>query len=404
PLLASALAIEGRGGCALWIAVDLIMVTKALTARVRERLSTATDLPPSAILLSATHTHSGPVTASYLSNEYDATVPPPDAAYLKTLEDAIVDVGTRAWENRHPAEFAIVQANATGIGTCRHDPKGPCDLSVPVIVARDVESKSFIGLMLVCAMHPTVLHEDSTLYSGDFPALARQYLQRHLVGEACPIVYHTGASGNQSPRHVTRGNTFAEARRLGGILGRAVENALRNASYSRDLPLTVAQTWIELPLREPPPLHVAEQQCQHARARLNALQGPHASAAERRSAECDWFGAEELVAIARAAEQGRLQSVRDSILPAEIQVFRLGHHLLIAWPGEFFLEFALRIKEAHPHATIITLANGELQGYVVTQEAIDKHWYEAGNALLKSPDAGDRMVSATRELIESLPE
>ena len=68
-------------------------------------------------------------------------------------------------------------------------------------------------------MHPTVLHEDSTLVSGDFPAMTRQYLQEHVLGADCPVLYHTGPSGNQSPRHVTRANTFDEAERLGGLLG-----------------------------------------------------------------------------------------------------------------------------------------------------------------------------------------
>ncbi len=71
--------------------------------------------------------------------------------------------------------------------------------------------------MLVCCMHPTVLHEDSKLISRDFPGMAREYLKKNVFGEDCVIVHHTGPEGNQSPRHVTKANTFEEAQRFGAM-------------------------------------------------------------------------------------------------------------------------------------------------------------------------------------------
>ena len=89
--------------------------------------------------------------------------------------------------------------------------------------------------MLVCSMHPTVLHEDSTLVSGDFFGMARLYLQQHALDEDCPVLRHMGPSGNQSPRHVTKANTFEEAQRLGDILGKAVEAVIPQIQYQADL-------------------------------------------------------------------------------------------------------------------------------------------------------------------------
>jgi hypothetical protein len=329
-------------------------------------------------------------------------VPPPDADYLRELQDGIVAAGVAAWRSRRPAELAIVHADATGIGTCRHSPEGPRDLSVPVLAVREAASKKFIGVMLVCAMHPTVLHEDFKQYSGDFPAYASRYLQQHVIGTDCPVVYHTGAAGNQSPRHVTKSNTLAEAIRLGEILGSTVKRALAGASFTTQARLAGAQRFVDLPAREPLPVDEAKSRARFARTRLNGLQGASVSPAERRTAECDWFGAEESVSIALAAEQGRLKSTLANVLPAEIQIISINDHAFVAWPGEFFVEFALRLKQKHQNVSVITLANGELQGYVVTQEAVDHSWYESGNALLKSPDAGDRMVEATDELLTEL--
>ncbi len=403
PLLASVLVLE-RGGeqTCVFIAVDLIFVHKATTRSVRSRISKATGIAESAILLSATHTHSGPGTLNYLSNEADPVVPPVDTAYLRYAEDQIVAAAIDAWNRRRPAKVAQTIADATGIGTCRHNPAGPSDLDVPVLAVRDAESSEFIAILMVCTMHPTVLHEDFTLFSGDFPAYARTYLQRQVAGAGCPIVYHMGASGNQSPRHVTRSNTLSEAERLGNILGRAVERSLQDATYITDVTLAASQRLIEeLPVRQPPSVPEAERQLTFARTRMNALRGPGTPATALRTAECDLFGAEETLALAIAAEQGRLRPAVDSCLPAEVQLLRVGDRMFAGWPGEFFVEFALRLKARSPNTAVITAANGDLQGYVVTQEAVDHNWYEAGNALLKSPDTGDIILAATLELIDS---
>jgi hypothetical protein len=251
-------------------------------------------------------------------------------------------------------------------------------------------------------MHPTVLHGDSTLVSGDFPAAARTYLQREVVGRQCPVAYFMGCSGNQSPRHVTREKTVAECERIGGILGRAVETSLKNVRYSRDLPIAASQAYVDLPPRMPPGVAEAERQMNDAKARLYELCLKRAPAAEVRTAECDWFGAEETHAIARAAAEGRLDKALADCLPAEIQVFALGSHAIIAWPGEFFVEFQLAVRQQFPDAAIITCANGDLQGYVVTQDAIDQKRYEAGNAMLKSTDAGDIVVRQTLTMLREL--
>jgi hypothetical protein len=45
------------------------------------------------------------------------------------------------------------------------------------------------------------------------------------------------------------------------------------------------------------------------------------------------------------------------------------------------------------------MANGELQGYLVTEEAMQKRWYEAMNSLFSSPEAGMTLVNVTLEML-----
>src|ERR1044072_9303095 len=79
----AALFLRGDSGQALFLANDLIHVSKRFTAEVRQRIGGATGVPAHAITITTTHTHSGPITVDHISNAADATVPKPDPAYLR---------------------------------------------------------------------------------------------------------------------------------------------------------------------------------------------------------------------------------------------------------------------------------------------------------------------------------
>ena len=50
-------------------------------------------------------------------------------------------------------------------------------------------------------MHPTVMHEDSTLHSGDFIYYTRLELQEKFASDLV-VVYHTAAAGNVKARAI----------------------------------------------------------------------------------------------------------------------------------------------------------------------------------------------------------
>lgn len=400
PLLASALYLTDGKTPAMFIGCDIVFVTRQITKNVRAAIARQTGMPAENILLSATHTHSGPKVGDYLSNEADPVVPRCDPKYVSFMEQRIIEAGVAAYRAAQPARIGLSVADATGVGTNRHDPKGPADLRVPVMLVKTADGQRTLAAMLICNMHPTVLHEDSTLVSGDFPGMARQYLQQdRLFGKDCVIVYHTGPSGDQSPRHVTRGNTFAEAERLGQVVGKAVEKVVGTIKYRSDLPISVRHTAVDLPVRSFPSIEQAEKELEQIKNRLETLRKNGSPRTEVRTAECDWFGAEETLTLARAADDGRLAEAANTALPAEIQLIRIGPWTFVAWPGEVFIDFALQIMRKHPNTFVLTLANGELQGYLVTQEAVDQRFYEAGNATFKSPQSPMRLVEATEELL-----
>ena len=78
PLLSSALYLSDGATAAMFVANDIIYVPKTIAASVRRRIEQATGIPVRNIMVTATHTHSGPVTTNYISHEADPVVPKAD--------------------------------------------------------------------------------------------------------------------------------------------------------------------------------------------------------------------------------------------------------------------------------------------------------------------------------------
>ncbi len=400
PLYSSALYLFDGHTRLLFIANDIIFIPKYLAQSIRRQIEQATAIPAAHIMVTATHTHSGPKTVDCISNSEDPAVPPTDPDYLSFLEEQIVASALQAYHSAQPAEVGFVLADAHGVGTNRRDPAGPADYQVPVLMIRSAGHRVPLALMMVYSMHPTVLQQNSTLISGDFPGMAREYLHQTIPGlQHCPILYHTGPCGNLSPRHTIRDTTFEECQRLGHMLGRAVEKVLSRVEFSTEIPLNCLQDFTDMTRRTFSSVEAAKTGVQSAMQKLEQARQNHSPRAEIRTAECDLFGAQETLTLAKAAADNQLSKTYQSCSPTEIQVFSVGPWKYVGWPGEIFVEYALQIKSKASDTFVISLANGELQGYLVTNEAFREGGYEASNTLF-DPQSGDILVERTLELLK----
>ena len=159
PLLATAVALDDGDTRLLIIAVDILFVTHRTAAACRQKLTRRTGVPSQNILISATHTHSGPVTASVLAWADDPLVPAADADYMAALEAGIVEAGGRALAGLAPARLAVTTAQIDGVGGNRLAEDGIRDPEAGVLAIADPDG-TIRGVQLIYSMHPTVLHED----------------------------------------------------------------------------------------------------------------------------------------------------------------------------------------------------------------------------------------------------
>lgn len=93
-----------------------------------------------------------------------------------------------------------------------------------------------------------------------------------------------------------------------------------------------------------------------------------------------------------------MDEVYAACLPAEVQALRVGPWQFVGWPGEIFIEHALAVKARYKDTFIISLANGELQGYIATEAEAADGGYEVNNAIF-APTTGNVLVEATLKLL-----
>jgi len=329
-------------------------------------------------------------------------MPPPDPAYLSWVADQVVAAAREAAAQLVAAELAWTSADARGVGGNRLAPDGVTDPECGILAVRNAQTKAILAVSLIYGMHPTVLHEDSTLVSSDFPHYTRLHLRERL-GDNITVLYHTAPCGNQSPRYFVTGQTFAEAERFGRKLGAAATAALgriRDADWSPMPTLASALTRVELPRRSLPKPAAARALLEEYRNRYAQLKAEGAPHPIIRTAECAVFGAEESVALAETEAGGVLTRLIAEYAPLEVQVLRIGDVALAGLPGECFVEYGLAIKQGATRRTfVVSLVNGDLLGYIVTPEAAASGGYEATNAVF-APEAGAVLARTAINLVE----
>jgi hypothetical protein len=236
PLFARALVLEQGTTRVAWATVDLIAVDRAFTREVRERLRGA-GLAPLTLIVSASHTHSGP----------GAFVPSALWAFLavdryhtdvrSALVGAVVQAIVRAEAARAPARVASFSLQAPNVTVGR--------LGLPV--DREIAGLKFvterdrpIALVWNYAIHGTMLGPLNLRFSGDVMGVASTALEREL---RVPVLFINGAVGDISPRR--HGPT--EIVSVGNELATRVRAGWAGAGPPRDAILATRSTRVRLP-------------------------------------------------------------------------------------------------------------------------------------------------------------
>lgn len=353
-LRAEALVCKGEGGAWAMLTSDTVGYPGDLVGRVRQKAAALTGLAPENMLISATHTHSGPAAM----RTYSESVAPVDLQYKDDLETRLAQVIAHAWGAAAPGGFEAAWAEAPLLGSNRRIQKpdgswvnewqdfegkhpGYFDPSVLLVaVRRPCGTRD--ALLVNYGCHPVVLGPSSLRISADYVGYMKDYLEAR--GACGTAMFALAGGGNINPRVCIMVGA-EHPRRMGEELGRIVLDAA-----AKLYPVAAG------------PVRAAREEWRFASKR-------------------DW-----------PAGAGRKKG--DEVT-SEVQALRAGDLVFATVPGELLSEYTRIFREASPLpvTAVVSIANDSV-GYLPTDEAVPQGGHEVVHA------AADNIQAALTEHVK----
>ncbi|WP_346319319.1 hypothetical protein [Chitinophaga sp. YIM B06452] len=209
-LTARALAIRKNGRTAVIAGIDVCGFNASLGAAVKEAIFKSRNIPPSAILLNASHTHFAPVTQTWIT--WGDFYHFPDSSYLdKVVKAGIIRAIETALDNLSPSRLYFTRG-ATQIGHNRRagaNAAQPYDNVVDVLKITDTQDKTRSVLFLT-GCHPVFRNagEESFTLGANYPSIARKLVEQRTGTDNA--VFIQGCGGDINPRSSDHRQTGAE--------------------------------------------------------------------------------------------------------------------------------------------------------------------------------------------------
>jgi neutral ceramidase len=357
--------------------VDVALLGRELIDEAKARIREHTGIPPTHVLIAATHTHSAPTTIPLAQCE-------PDPAYQKFLVQRVADGVRRAANQLAPARIGwgtvdvpqhvfnrrwrmkpgsvpanpfggtndLVRTNPGVNNADLVEPAGPTDPQVWFVSVQSTNGQP-VALLADYSLHyvggvtPGDLSAD---YYGVFADRMTELLQAERGNPPFVAMLANGTSGDINNINFRGGQprqpAYGQMRIVAHDVASAVHSALAKVQHRDWVPLVAAHSELKLAVRRP-----------------SAEELPRARELVSR--------APSFPRMATLPEVYARESVIMADWPAQVsvplQAFRIGELRVGAIPGEPFAEIGLELKRRSPNTFVISLANG-YYGYIPTPE------------------------------------
>lgn len=391
-LFAKALVLEEGDDKAVIITTDLIGFDPTTCQEVKTAISQLTGLAPQQVILSASHTHTGPE----ISIENKEHVESFDEVYVRALIAKIANAVNEACQRTEPVTLDFAKTSCTlavnrrlptpeGMAM-RPNPAGISDHEVCVLRIRRSDA-SPLAILVSYPCHPTTLGD--YLIGGDYPGFAQTAIETEF--ENCVAMFIQGCAGDQKVRHVDakggfKSGPYQAAESFGEELARAVLVALCGPTTPVAGDMTIKMSEVDLPFQAPP---------SRAEAEKMAASGDKYLA--------DW--GREMLRIMDSGEpfaKARAMTV---------QTLQIGYFALIAMAAEVCVGYSLELKRKYAGRPLIVSAytNGMI-GYVPTAsmmpeggyEVTQSHYYDLTPASF-APEIEQAIYTKVHELLDLTP-
>jgi hypothetical protein len=364
-LNAKALALKaGDGPACVLVTMDLVGIDRELSKTICADIEKRHGLPRSAVLLSVSHTHCGPVVGRNLQPMYflNETQRKQVDDYTQELHAKLVDLVGAAIKDLRPAQLAHGRGMATFATNRRNNKeadvpklrelgqlKGPVDHDVPVLSVRDPDGK-VRAIVFGYACHATVL--SFYQWCGDYPGFAQRELEKSYPGAVALFWAGCGADQNPLPRRKVE-----LAEEYGRQLAGAVDAVLKAPMGAVAPRLSTAYVEVDLPLADL----------------------PSREALVKDSLDKDRYRASLAKLLLKQLDE--TGSLRKSY-PYPVQTWQLGADVTwIALGGEVVVDYALRLKKELGPVWVAGYAN-DVMAYIPSLRVLKEGGYEGGGAMV----------------------
>lgn len=385
------------GESVIIVGLDLICVEEGFVNAAKTLIGQSAGVPPERILISATHTHTGPEVRLF-GNKV-----PLDPEYCAKLAGWIAAAAGHAWANRKPATLRHAKTDASGyvfnriyrmpdgseVMGRRPDavgPAGPVDRELGVLGAFSDENE-LLGCVVNVGIHTDVIGgPDADFISADWPGeISRAFSA--VYGEATVALFLQGACGDTNQIPDQPGFNPAKGESKAVSLGRGLAGGAMLA-LERAEPITdhvLAGEMCEIPIA----WYTRSEELMREVAELKAK--PDLTVPEKYQIKAieEWPYDNHTVAFG-------------------VQGLRIGSLSLFAVPAQIFVPIALEIKKWSPSAQtmVVELANARLSSYIPTAEQSERGAYGTRPILSRwlEVDAGRKIIDAAFLLLRRLHE
>ncbi|MCE5249945.1 neutral/alkaline non-lysosomal ceramidase N-terminal domain-containing protein [bacterium] len=397
-LFARSLVIEGAdGNTAVLMTLGIINTPRDLLEKIRKGINEQTKIPEDHIVISATHTHSGPDIGGAGDD------------YKKLLVDRSVESGVTAWKNRVPGRIGTGATVVLELG--RNDRRMQYgglhpDPGTGIIKVEDAKGK-LLGVAFNYGCHPSALSLHNLEFTEDWPYYAIKGI-KEVVGQNVWVAFYQSAQGDAKVGYSAelsavgaempvRNFWYAEVK--GRQMSEAVLKALPSITTAGDPVVKTACKFTDYPLRDSYPITAkeAERLDKQARDTLAEMEKKADTIGKRvlDQYRVNVFLSGLTLGCARWVES----HPNPAPLSMEQQAVRIGDTVFVTFPCEVFTEIGLKVKQQSPvnKTFVIGLTSGH-GGYIPTAD----EYLEGGYAAVMthySPKCEQVCIDASLDLI-----
>jgi hypothetical protein len=197
----------------LMIVCDIVSVDGAFTDLVKKHISRIVPIPQENIMISATHTHSGPDywgvfrPGIFLRYIQGFISPRAETKELHILGVYLLKIAKEAYQNRKSAKLGATQTEIPEEDRVMINRNSPFDyesakypITVIKVISHDpIDQGKLIGLIINYAIHGTTIPRENTLITADYIGYLIKALEDHFQDQDAEFAYFNGPCGEINP-------------------------------------------------------------------------------------------------------------------------------------------------------------------------------------------------------------